>query len=108
MSYDPQLMYYEDYYADRISAIEYIETEMDRYKQDAVKRFCIMVHPNFAEEIAATIAFGHANDLPEASKIVHHLFLDEKHIAALNNDKDQMEEIINKETLDACEYDREY
>lgn len=89
----------------------YIAEEMDRYRIDAIKRFHIMVQPNYAEEIAVTIAFGFAEELPEALKIVDQLFLNEKHIAALREDENEMEKILLDEKYeDSCMneyYDRE-
>lgn len=73
---------------------DYIQREMEKYKSDAIKRFHIISNPNFAEALASTIAYGFDNDLPEAVEIVNHLFLSDKHIAALNNNFTMMQEII--------------
>ena len=74
-----------------------IEDEMENCKKDAIKRFHLIA-PNFSEAIAATIAFGHREGLTEATSIVEYLFLNEKHIAALNDDKEEMENILYKES----------
>jgi|SRR5687767_544732 len=107
MTCNPGLSYYEENFSPGEEFIMYIEREMDDYKMDAINRFKI-IHPNFAEEIASTIAFGYDNDLPEASKIVHYLFLNEKHIASLNNDLEKMRELIFKERLDIEENESKY
>ena len=73
---------------------QHIQREMEKYKADAVKRFHIISNPNFAEALASTIAYGYDNDLPEAREIVNHLFLSDKHIAALNDDSKMMEQIL--------------
>lgn len=83
-----------DYEAKMMEKQNYIQSEMEKYKADAVKRFHIISNPNFAEALASTIAYGYDNDLPEAVEIVNHLFLCDKHIAALNDDFKMMEEII--------------
>ncbi len=83
---------------------EYIQSEIEKYKIDAIKRFYIISNPNFAEALASTIAYGYDNDLPEAQEIVNHLFLSDKHIAALNDDTKMMEEILFCELEDQEEY----
>jgi len=81
----------------------FVTEELDRYRTDAIKRFHILVQPNYAEEIAVTIAFGFAEELPEAVKIVDQLFLSEKHIAALREDENAMEKILLDEKYeDSC------
>lgn len=82
----------------------YVESEMERYKTDAIKRFYIISNPNFAEALASTIAYGYDNDLPEAIEIVNHLFLSSKHIAALKNDSKMMELILFYESEEEEEY----
>ncbi len=73
-----------------------VQTEMENYKKDAIKRFQIIA-PNFSEAVAATIAFGHREGLTEATNIVEYLFLNEKHIAALNDDSEAMDDLLYKE-----------
>ncbi len=83
----------------RYAAQQFIEDEMSRYKIEAVKRFYILSHPNYAEQVAVTTAFGYNNQLPEAEKIINKLCLEDKHIAALLEDKDMMNEIIFQEKI---------
>ena len=73
-----------------------VQDEMENYKKDAIKRFNLIA-PNFSEAIAATIAFGHREGLTEATNIVEYLFLNEKHIAALNDDSEKMDDLLYKE-----------
>ncbi|SRR5258705_9933650 len=101
---NPDQMVEEYYYQERYDFMSYVNKEMDKFKKDAVKRFYILAHPNYAEEIASTIAYGYSNDLPEAMKIVDQLFLNEKHVAALNNDSELMRDLLYKERLEEQEY----
>lgn len=73
-----------------------VEEEIENFKKDAIKRFHLIA-PNFAEAIASTVAFGFNEGLTEAVKIVEYLFLNEKHIAALNGDSKKMNDILYKE-----------
>jgi len=78
----------------RYAQQQFVEDEMSRHKNEAVKRFYILSHPNYAEQVATTIAFGYANQLQEAETIVNKLCLNEKHIAALLDDEEMMNQII--------------
>jgi len=75
----------------------YIESQIDEHKAVAVKRLYKVVDPFYAEAIAATIANAYENELPEATEIIKRLGLNDKHIAALNNDTERMCELILKE-----------
>lgn len=78
------------------AALYEIAEAMEEYKNDAIKRFKLIA-PNFSEAVAATVAFGVNEGLTEAIKIVDYLFLNEKHIAALNEDSEKMDELLYKE-----------
>lgn len=77
-----------------------LEDEMSRYKNEAVKRFYIIAHSTYAEQVAVTTAFGYENNIQEAEKIVGKLGLENKHIAALLDDTEMMEKIIFQEKLE--------
>lgn len=84
----------------KYAAQQFLEDEMSRHKTEAIKRFYILSHPNYAEQLAVTIAFGYNNSLPEAEKIVDKLRLEDKHIASLLDDTQMMEKIIFQEKLE--------
>lgn len=93
----------EEYFIEeskRYAQQQFIEDEMSRLKNEAVKRFYILSHPNYAEQVATTTAFGYTNQLPEAEKIVNKLCLSDKHIAALLNDEEMMNKIIFQEKIE--------
>ena len=73
-----------------------VDEELIKFKEDAIKR-CHIVSANFPKEIAATIAFGYREGFSEAVDIVNYLFLNEKHIAALTDNHDEMKKIVKKE-----------
>lgn len=73
---------------------EFVSDQMQEYKAQAVKRLYKICDPSFAEAIASTIALSYMNDLPIAQEIVNHLSLNDKHLAALNNDEELMCELI--------------
>jgi hypothetical protein len=110
ISIDPELWVsnHFDHEAKMMAKEDYIQSEMEKYKTDAVKRFHIISNPNFAEALASTIAYGYDNNLPEAVEIVNHLFLSDKHIAALNDDSKMMEQILFCELEEQEEYDQDY
>lgn len=76
---------------------EKVDNEMVEYKADAVKRLYILTKSDLSEELAATIAFGYQEGLPEARNIVLRLDLCDKHIAALNDDSRYMTDILHDE-----------
>jgi hypothetical protein len=92
----------------RYSAQKLIEDEMSKYKIEAIKRFYIITHPSYAEQIATSIAFGYNNEIPEATRIVNKLDLNDKHIAALLDDVDMMNTIVFQEKLEDKMYARQY
>ena|SRR6185436_15479003 len=99
---DPEL-WAEQYFMEesrKYAAQQFLEDEMRRHKTEAVKRFYVLTHPNYAEQLAVTIAFGYNNSLPEAEKIVDKLHLEDKHIAALLEDVQMMDKIIFQEKLE--------
>jgi len=103
---DPEMMAHE-YLAEegkRYDFNEYIVDQMSKYKTEAVKRFYIIAHPDYAEALASTTAYGYENDLPEAAKIVQQLLLNDKHIAALNDDARKMNEILSQENYEDQEF----
>lgn len=87
----------------REALASFIENEMIRYKQEAIRRFFTITKPIFAEDIAVTIAFGYREMLPEAKAMIKELDLEEKHIAALMDDSEALEKIIEKEEQDTFE-----
>lgn len=86
---------------------EKAENEMEEFKEDAIKRFHL-ISPNFAEAIAVTTAWAYENGIEDARKIVNYLFLNEKHIVALNNDVDGMISILHKEKDQRDQDDQEF
>lgn len=76
---------------------DFVETQMGKYKDEAVKMFCVISKPMYAEMIATTIAFGFREDLTEAIAIVEDVRLDDKHIAALTNDLKWMEKLLEED-----------
>ncbi len=89
----------------RYAQQQFVEDEMSRLKTEAVKRFYILSHPNYAEQVATTIAYGFTNQLQEAEDIVNKLCLNEKHIAALLQDEDMMNQIILQEKIEEKMYE---
>jgi len=85
------------------SFCQFVESEMEKYKDEAIKRCYILTKPDFAEYVAATIAFGYRDGLKEAEKIVDELHLEEKHIAALNDDEGRMRELIEQDKISSWE-----
>lgn len=97
----------EEYFLEeskRYAQQQFIEDEMSRHKNEAVKRFYILSHPNYAEQVATTTAFGFNNQLPEAESIINKLCLNEKHIAALLDDEEMMNQIILQEKIEEKMY----
>lgn len=93
----------EEYFIEeskRYAQQQFIEDEMSRLKTEAVKRFYILSHPNYAEQVAVTTAFGYSNQLQESENIVNKLCLNEKHIAALLDDEEMMNQIILQEKIE--------
>lgn len=89
-----------EYFADeckRAALADFVESEIVRCKDEAIRRFSVVTHPQFAEQIAVTTAFGYKECLPEATKIIDYLLLEEKHIASILEDSEWMEEIVEKE-----------
>jgi|GEM_PF-5606666 len=84
---------------------EYIEAQIEEYKAVAVKRLYKFVDPSVAEAIAGTIAFAYDNGLEQASEIVKKLALNDKHIAALNNDSETMCKLILEDLEDLDYYE---
>jgi len=84
----------------RYAKQQLFEDEMSRYKTEAVKRFYIVANPIYAEQVAVTTAFGYENNIQEAEKIVIKLGLENKHIAALLDDKEMMEKLIFQDKLE--------
>ncbi len=76
---------------------EKVENDIEAYKADAVKRLYTLTKSNLSEALAATIAFGYEEGLPEARNIVMELDLCDKHIAALNHDIEYMTDILYDE-----------
>lgn len=89
--------------AKKAALADFIENEMIRYKDEAEDKFRIISNRKHAENIAATIAFGYREELPEAINIIEALDLDEKHIAALLWDRPKMRKIIEKEKQEELE-----
>lgn len=106
---DPEMMVHE-YLEEQgriASFTQYLEDEMDKYKDQAVKRL-YMLPKEYAKAIASTIAFGYDNQLEEACKIVEEFKLNEKHIYALLDDHRRMFEVLSEESLGGSEYDFSY
>ncbi len=85
---------------------QYIEDEIEKYKNEAFKRFHIISHPDYAEAIAGAIAYGYTQDLEESKKIVRQLLLNDKHIAALNNDARELNDLLSSENLTDLVYEK--
>jgi len=96
---DPEMMVneYLEEERRRISLDEYIEEELERYKQQAIKLLYMLSNSGFAETIGASIAFGFVNQLPESIKIAKECDLNDKHIAALNGDARQLFDLLSEE-----------
>jgi len=88
----------------RYAKQQFVEDEMSRHKTEAVKRFYIVAHPSYAEQVAVTTAFGYNNNLSESEKIVDRLCLNDKHIAALLDDEEMMNQIMFQEKLEEKMY----
>lgn len=84
---------------------EYLEDLMNEHKKEAVKILYRYVDPFIAEAIAGTIAYAYENEVKHAIDIVNKLPLNDKHMAALNNDPDRIWEIILKEVREEEYYD---
>lgn len=76
---------------------EKVDNDMVAYKADAVKRLYTLTKSDLSEALAATIAFGYQEGLPEARNIVLELDLCDKHIAALSDDFSYMTDILYDE-----------
>jgi len=83
----------------------YIESQMEDYKAEAVKRLYRVIDPLYAEAMAATIACSYENELPQALEIVKKLALNDKHIAALNDDFKLMTQLILEDWEDRKYYE---
>ena len=78
---------------------DFVESQMIKYKHEAIKLFFSFTHTLvYAEQTAVTIAFGYREQLPEAVEIVEGLGLEEKHILALLGKEDLFRKIIEKES----------
>jgi hypothetical protein len=83
----------------------YIEDQMKEYKGNAVKKIYKYVDPFIAEAIASTIACAYENELPQAIDIVKKLRLNDKHLAALNDDSERMCQLILEEVRQTEHYE---
>ncbi len=84
---------------------DYIDSQMDHYKACAIKRLHRYVDPFVAEAIAGTIALAYENELPQAIEIVRKLALNDKHIAALNDDSERMCELVLQDKSESEYYE---
>lgn len=87
---------------------DYIDTQIDEHKGYAIKKIYKYCDPFIAEAIAATIACAYMNELPQAIDIVDKMRLNDKHMAALNNDKERMWDLIKQDFNDSNEMERCY
>ena len=83
---------------------KFIESEIEKYKAAAVKRFYIVADPAYAELVALTTVFGYKEGLKEAVTIVDELRLTDKHIAALDEDREYFLRVLNEERLEEKKY----
>lgn len=87
---------------------DYIESQMTEHKAYAIKRIYKYCDPFVAEAIAATIACAYMNELPQAVDIVEKMRLNDKHMAALNDDKERMCALIIQDFNDSNEMESCY
>jgi hypothetical protein len=102
----PHEMYLEETRSFRMERQDYIDEAIEQYKTDAICRISQIVDMFYVEAIALTIASGYENEDESAIEIVNRLSLNDKHIAAILGDSDQMELILNDEAIEDARYER--
>lgn len=97
---DDMVHEYMDRIGQKVRRQEMIEDKIQEYKADALFRIGKIVDMFYVEAIALTIASGYENEDESAIEIVNRLSLSDKHIYAILNDHQRMEEILNEESYE--------
>lgn len=103
----PHEMYIEE---TRSYRMEYNKRErvldvIEQYKTDALQRISKIVDVFYVDTIAVTIASGYELELNESIEIVNRLSLNDKHIYAILNDYEKMQQILKEEAEENEHYE---
>ena len=79
----------------------WLSNEMHFFKSEALVRLNKVVHPQYAEEFAQILSFGHFEDMPEAKKIAETCNLENLHFLAIAElDKEFEKEVMENALFD--------
>lgn len=77
-----------------------VADEMHLYKEEALARLRLIVHPDYLLQFAEILLLGWSEETKEAEKIAKDLNLSQKHFVAIGNDEKGMRQMIAAENVE--------
>ena len=76
---------------------QYVEKEMQNYRQRALEKFSSIVpHPEFTLSVARSIAYSYRDSIAEAEDIIEKLHLEDMEIYAIEDNFEMFKELYVK------------